>query len=120
GFMSRRNVLRGGVGTAATLLFTGGLAGCDDDDTQTAPPPAPPAPPAPPPKKTLRLNFNAVPHSLADTLVVPTGYTARVLYAFGAPLSVSTPAFLNDGSETGASFAFRSGDQHDGMEYFGL
>src|SRR5690606_5908372 len=53
GFLSRRNVLRGGVGTAATLLFTGGLAGCDDDDTQTAPPPAPP------PQKTLSLNFNA-------------------------------------------------------------
>ena len=114
GFMSRRKVLRGGVGTAATLLLTGGLAGCDDDDTQTAPPPAPP------PQKTLSLNFNAVPHSLADTLVVPTGYTARVLYAFGDPLSASTPAFLNNGSETGASFAFRSGDQHDGMEYFGL
>src|SRR5690606_39795224 len=111
GFMSRRKVLRGGVGTAATLLLTGGLAGCDDDDTQTAPPPAPP------PQKTLSLNFNAVPHSLADTLVVPTGYTARVLYAFGDPLSASTPAFLNDGSETGVSFAFRSGDHHDGMEY---
>src|SRR5690606_5547027 len=70
GFLSRRSVLRGGVGSAATLLLGGALAGCDKDDS----PPAD-GPPPPPPQNatTLQLNFAAVAHSVADALVVPPG-----------------------------------------------
>jgi len=113
GFLSRRSVLRA-VGTSAALMMATGLVACDEEsesDDSEAPPPPP---------STLTLNFDAVAHSLADALVVPAGYTARVLYALGDPLSGSTPAYLNDGSESGASFAFRAGDHHDGMAYFGL
>jgi secreted PhoX family phosphatase len=41
-----------------------------------------------------------------------------VLYALGDPLTASTPAYKNDGTDTG--FESRAGDHHDGMEWFGL
>ena len=61
-----------------------------------------------------------MPKSLADALSVPVGYTATPLYALGDPLSPSLPDYANNGGESGASFAMRSGDHHDGMNYFGL
>ncbi|WP_422624248.1 hypothetical protein [Rhodoferax sp.] len=33
-------------------------------------------------------------------MVVPAGYTASVLYALGDPLTGTTPAYKNDGSDT--------------------
>ncbi len=55
---------------------------------------------------------------LADAVVVPEGYTAQIVYALGDPLTASTPAFRNDGTDT--DFGNRAGDHHDGMEWFGL
>jgi secreted PhoX family phosphatase len=113
--LSRRHLLRGSVGTAATALLGGvGLAACGggDDDIVVAPP-------APPPQPTESLmSFAAVAKSLDDKMTVPTGYTASVLIACGDPLTAGTAAFKNDGTDTG--YAQRSGDCHDGMEYFGL
>ena len=54
----------------------------------------------------------------ADALAVPAGYTAKVIYAVGDPLDTATPAYRNDGTDTG--FETRAGDHHDGMEFFGL
>lgn len=119
GYVSRRSVLRGGVGTAATMLLGGGLAACDGDAVAGASAAAAGGP-SPNAADVLALNFNAVAHSLADALIVPQGYTAKVLYALGDPLSPAVPEYRNDGSESGASFALRSGDHHDGMAYFGL
>ncbi|MFM2074746.1 MAG: hypothetical protein RJB34_1051 [Pseudomonadota bacterium] len=65
-----------------------------------------------------QLGFKAVGKSLADTVVVPEGYQAQVLYALGDPLNANVPAFKNDGSDT--HFDQRAGDHHDGMEWFGL
>lgn len=107
--LSRRGVLRAGLGSAATALFGGlslsacGGGGGDDGDQ--------------PPAETL-LGFTAVAKSTADTVTVPAGYTATVLYALGDPLTADTPAFRNDGTDTG--YDRRAGDCHDGMEYFGL
>ncbi len=64
------------------------------------------------------LGFNAVPKSLADALTVPAGYTATVLYRLGDPLNANTPAYANNGTDTG--FSARAGDHHDGMSFFGL
>jgi secreted PhoX family phosphatase len=114
GFLSRRDMLKGGVGSAATLLMGSGLAACGFDK-----PPTPTAA-TPTPVPVLQLTFNAVAHSTADALVVPAGYTAKAIYALGDPLAPGVDAFRNDGSETGASFAFRAGDHHDGMAWFGL
>ena len=107
--LSRRSILRGSVGTAAAAVFgSGALAACGgSDDT--------PAPAAP--TETL-LGFSAVGKSLADTVVVPAGYTASVLYALGDPLTAATPAYANNGTDS--DFENRAGDHHDGMEWFGL
>ena len=109
--LSRRSVLRGGVGTAASAVLGGwGLTACgggDDDE-------AAPASPAP----VTALSFSAVAKSLADKVTVPTGYTATAIYALGDPLTAATAAYKNDGTDT--DYANRAGDHHDGMEYFGL
>ena len=118
--LSRRNMLRGGAATAATaLLSTFGLTACggsDDDPVATAPAPVGNTPPPPPVEKLL--GFTAVGKSLADTVVVPAGYTASVIYALGDPLTSSTAAYKNDGTDT--DFENRAGDHHDGMEFFSL
>ncbi len=104
--MSRRNLLRGGLGlAAATTLPAFGLAGCGSDDAVAAP-------------LEKLLGFSAVPKSLADLVSVPVGYTVSVLYALGDPLFASTAAYKNDGTD--GAFEERAGDHHDGMELFGL
>ena len=64
------------------------------------------------------LGFTATPKSLADVVSVPAGYTVTVLYRLGDPINAATPAFANDGTDTG--YAGRAGDHHDGMYFFGL
>ena len=111
--LSRRNLLRGGVGTAATALLGGlasvGIAACGGGSDDPAPAPAP--------AETL-LGFGAVSKSLEDKVTVPAGYTASVLLAVGDPLAAGVAAMKNDGTDTG--YDKRVGDNHDGMEYFGL
>ena len=110
--LSRRSMLRGGVGSLATALLGGvGLSACgggDDDD---------PVAPAPAPTETL-LGFAAVAKSTADEVAVPAGYTAAAVFAVGDPLAAGVAAATNNGTDTG--YDRRSGDNHDGMEYFGL
>lgn len=99
--LQRRQLLLGGLGTAATAMLGGiSLSACGGDDAPDL------------------LGFAAVPKSLADTVSVPKGYTASVLIAMGDPLFAGVPAFKNDGTDT--DFDKRCGEWHDGMEYFGL
>jgi secreted PhoX family phosphatase len=110
--LSRRNLLRGSfVGAAGAALATVGLTGCGSNDN--APTVLKPEQPT---EKLLA--FGAVAKSLADTVSVPAGYTATVLYALGDPLTAATTAFKNDGTDS--DFENRSGDHHDGMEFYGL
>jgi len=107
--ISRRNLLRGGAASAASVLLGSlGLSACGGDND-------PVDPPAPAEKL---LGFTAVSKSLADSVSVPAGYTATVLYALGDPLTASTTAYKNDGTD--GDFENRAGDHHDGMEFFGL
>ena len=113
--LSRRNLLRGSFASAATtVLAATGLSACGSDNGPVQP--VAPVTPAPPPERLL--SFGAVSKSLADAVIVPAGYTATVLYALGDPLSATTPAFKNDGTD--GDFEQRAGDHHDGMEFFGL
>ena len=64
------------------------------------------------------LGFNAVAKNLLDVVTVPAGYSVSVLYRLGDPINAATPAYANNGTDTG--FASRGGDHHDGMSYFGL
>ncbi len=103
--LSRRHLLRGGAGAA--VAGGAALSGC----ASTSQPAAPAGP-------VSQLGFKPVAHSLADTVVVPPGYTAQVLYAGGDPLAAGVPAFKNDGTDN--EWGRRAGDHHDGIEWFGL
>jgi secreted PhoX family phosphatase len=63
------------------------------------------------------LGFESVPVSLADEVVVPKGYTAEVLIAWGDPVS-SGPAFKQDASNTADEQARQWGMHNDGLVYF--
>ncbi|MCW5262785.1 PhoX family phosphatase [Verminephrobacter eiseniae] len=108
--LSRRGLLRGSVGSVGSAMLAGlGMTACAGGDDATAP--ATPASPR-------LLGFSAVAKSLADTVTVPAGYSASVLFALGDPIAAGLAAYKNDGSDT--DFERRAGDHHDGMEWFGL
>jgi secreted PhoX family phosphatase len=112
--ISRRNLLRGSVASAISVMMgSATLSACGGGDDA----PAVTVPVTPTPSEKL-LGFTAVGKSLADSVIVPAGYTASVIYALGDPLTASATAFQNDGSD--ADFENRAGDHHDGMEFFGL
>ncbi|MFY8083956.1 MAG: alkaline phosphatase PhoX, partial [Rubrivivax sp.] len=101
--LSRRNVLRGGLGGALTAMFAPvALTACGGGDDPVAAAAATPAAPL--------LGFAAVAKTLADTNTVPAGYTARVILACGDPLAAGVPAYKNDGTDTG--YDKRVGDCH--------
>jgi secreted PhoX family phosphatase len=112
GRLSRRTVLKGGA-AAATLVAGANLVGCggsssggssgDADGITVAP---------------KSLGFSPVPHSLTDQVIVPDGYEAKVLIAKGDPLAAGVSAFSNNGTDN--DYDKRSGDQHDGMWFFGM
>ena len=107
--LSRRGLLRGGVGSVGTAVLAGfGVTACGGSDDPVVQPPAAPK----------LLGFGAVPKSLADNVLVPAGYTASVLFALGDPMAAGVAAYKNDGTD--GDFDKRAGDHHDGMEWFGL
>lgn len=111
--LSRRNILRGSIGTAMTAAFGGlSLAACGGGSDDAAPSPVQNAV-----QETL-LSFGAVPKTLADMVSVPVGYTATVVLATGDRLFSDVAEYKDDG--TNDRYDRRSGDCHDGMEYFGL
>ncbi len=65
-----------------------------------------------------RLDFTAVPKNLNDIVSVPAGYSMQVLYRLGDPINAATPAYANNGTDTG--FAGRAGDHHDALYWYGL
>jgi len=107
--MSRRDVFKMGAGLIGTAFFGSFMSGCNDDDSTTTSAPA----------AAALLGFSAVAKNLNDTVTIPTGYTAKVIYATGDSIKLGVSAYQNDGTDTG-DFDYRSGDCHDGMKYFGL
>jgi len=97
--ISRRNLIRGGMGLAAlsTVPFLSACGGGDDAPAEKA------------------LSFAAVDKSLLDNVVLPAGYTYTVVHATGDRLVSSIPAYSNKGLETD-EWTMRVGDHHDGME----
>ncbi len=63
------------------------------------------------------LGFTGIPVSSSDTVVVPAGYTAKVLIAWGDPVS-DGPLFKPDASNTSAEQALQWGMHNDGLVYF--
>lgn len=100
--VARRSVLAGGIAGAAVSFF--GAA----------------APAAVARGNDGLLGFRGVGPSVADDVVVPRGYRAQVLFAWGDPIVPSGPAFRADAGNTAAEQAQQAGDHHDGMWLFPL
>jgi secreted PhoX family phosphatase len=96
---SRRQVLTGGLVAAGAVLL-GGVARPRSAQGADA-----------------LVGFRGVPVSKADTVVVPPGYSAEVLYAWGDPVG-DGPAFRADASNTIADQERQAGMHHDGIHYF--
>jgi uncharacterized protein len=96
--VSRREILASGVAAALTAVF-----GCATSSRTLSP-------------------FKSVPLSRDDTLVVPEGYRAGVLFAWGDPVGseAGSPAFRFDASNSAQEQALQAGMHHDGMQYYPL
>lgn len=99
--ISRRSLIRGGVGLAAlgSVPFLTACGGGDDA----------------PVEKTL--GFAATGKSLLDNVVLPAGYTYSVVHATGDRLYSAVSTYSNLGAEAD-DWSLRIGDHHDGMDIF--
>ena len=108
--LSRRNVLRGGLGLAS-LFALPMLPGCGGTATTSVNG-------LPALASSTLLKFTPVAKSLIDQVSVPAGYTARIMHATGDTMKTGVAAYSNAGTDDAESWANRVGDQHDGTEIF--
>ena len=114
--LSRRGMLKGGLGIAALSFLSGvGLTGCDltSSDTTDAPPVAP--------EPELDLGFDSIAGVTGkDAITVAVGYSAQVLAPWGAPLNSRAAEWKDDGTNTSEDQLNAVGMHHDGMHFFPL
>jgi uncharacterized protein len=103
---ARRLFMRGGVALASGGLFSG-LSGCANTGTVGSGP---------------LVGFKSVPIGTLDRVVVPEGYTAQTMAAWGEPIGLasSMPAFKADASNTAAEQEAQIGMHHDGIHFYPL
>jgi hypothetical protein len=104
--LSRRRLLAGALGATAIQFLGGSLLA-----RRAAAAPAVGG-------TTTLLGFTEVPPSSEDTVVVPPGYTYRILIPWGTPLFATSAAFQEDASNTAADQEGQVGFNHDGMHFF--
>lgn len=104
----RRMILRGGLGIAAASSLPM-VTACGSSDAATALPNLPASP--------ISLNFTPIAKGLSDSVVVPSGYTVRVVHATGDRINNSVLPYSNTGAESD-DWSNRIGDHHDGMSLF--
>lgn len=100
--LSRRQVLKGAVGVAF-VSFMGGRQALLTGLAEASP----------------LFGFSAIPVSKDDTVHVPPGYVAEVLFAWGDPVS-NGPTFKPDASNSAVDQTVQAGMGHDGMHFFPL
>jgi uncharacterized protein len=105
---ARRTVLRGGV-AASLMAMLGGLGACATagGGATTA---------------ATAINFKGIPVDASDKLVVPEGYIASVIAAWGEPVGVPGQmlAWRGDASHSADEQALQMGMHHDGIHYYPL
>ncbi len=108
---ARRMVLCGSLGLAASALYAPLVAGCASAAGREVPRPMLPV-----------IGFKGVPAVASDTLVVPEGYVASVIAAWGEAVGVpgNMPAFKPDASNSAADQAVQMGMHHDGIHFYAL
>ena len=101
---ARRVWVQGGLGALAAGLWAPWLAGCASAEKKAAP----------------LLGFASVAVSDKDILVVPEGYEAMVIAAWGEPVGMPSrmPEWKPDASNSAADQAVQMGMHHDGIHYF--
>jgi uncharacterized protein len=102
--LSRRRVLQGGLLAAGMALFGGPTGSVLGRRAEAG---------------TSLFSFEGVPASQADQVVVPSGYTAQVFFAWGDPIS-DGPAFKPDASNTAEEQMLQAGMHHDSIDFFPL
>ena len=108
---SRRIILKGGLSAAIAGLFApigvASLAGCATTGGASSGP---------------ALGFKSVPLNTLDTVTVPEGYRAQVLYRWGDAVGIAgqMPTYKPDASNSAAEQALQAGMHHDGIHYFPL
>jgi secreted PhoX family phosphatase len=107
---NRRGFLKGSSSLAAASMLGMGLAFLTDSVKKTGS--------VATAASDFQLSFAPVAKSTADTLIVPEGYTARVLLATGDPIKSNVTSYKNNGTDN--DFEVRAGDHHDAMQYFGM
>ena len=118
---ARRVVLRGGLGAAAAAAFGSLVGGC-----------AAPVQPSgggaagwvarPAAGDLGRLGFEPIPPGSADRVVVPAGYVAEPIAAWGEPVGLpgNMPAWRDDAGNSADEQAAQMGMHHDGLQYVSL
>ena len=102
---ARRVWVRGGIAALAGGALAPFIAGC-----------------ARPPGRGPLLGFEGIPTSTADTVVVPEGYVATVIAAWGEPVGVAgqMPAWAEDATHGAAEQSLQMGMHHDGVHFYPL
>jgi hypothetical protein len=109
--LSRRQVLRTAIAGLLATGTAGALTGCATDGDVV------------PPTSGPLLSFKGVPASTRDELVLPPGYRAQVVYAWGDATGVTgtpLPVFRWDATNTADEQALQAGMHNDAVEYFPL
>ena len=86
---SRRGLLKGSTALAAGSILGPILTACGSDDDGD--------------DELEGFTWTAVAKSVADALAIPAGYTATTLYRCGDPVDATTPAYLNNGTDSGGT-----------------
>ena len=107
---ARRVWVRGGLAALAGAVLPPWLAGCASSAGVGAARSGP------------LLGFKGIPAVATDTLVVPPGYVAEVIAAWGEPVGIAgnMPAWRPDGSNSAADQAVQMGMHHDGIHFYPL
>ena len=104
--VTRRGLLKGGIGAAMSGLFRPGVA-----DARSAFRPG-------------SLGFEGVAVSTADQVIVPRGYSVQVLYSWGDATGIATGVAADtvafSASNTALEQTLQAGMHHDGMHFFPL
>ena len=104
--VTRRRILQGGIGLAATAFLGAPLAREAGIDLAGV-------------AQAVGPGFAAITPSYDDTVRVPSGYTATPFYFWGDPVS-DGPAWKPDASNTAFDQSQQAGMHADGMTYFPL
>ncbi len=100
---SRRILLQGGLSALGAALLAPWLAGCAST-AGTGP----------------LIGFSSIPTTDTDTLVVPPGYQATVIAAWGEPVGIAgnMPSWRPDAGNSAADQAVQMGMHHDGIHFY--